>query len=236
MSLTGEIGTDAVAGWKKWLLPAILVILVPVVALLLWRSGFLEGIQNRERLISSLREGGIAGPLLCVAVQFVQVVIFFIPGEIVQFAAGYVFGPWHALLYSAAGIMLGSVFNFTFARIVGRPVLERILNPGTLKRVDDLLNHSKSKSAILLIFLLPGAPKDAMCYGAGLSRIGVVEFALISGLGRAPALLYSIFLGAETFRGDYHSVVVLGVLGGVAIGGYYLYLRSTRRRQNGKQS
>ncbi len=228
--------TDAVAGWRKWLLPAILLLLLPVAALLLWRSGLFQEIQNRHRLISMLREGGLAGPLLCVAAQFVQVVIFFIPGEIVQFAAGYVFGPWRALLYSTAGIMLGSVFNFYFARIVGRPVLERIVNPATLKRVDELLNNAKSKSAILLVFLIPGAPKDALCYGAGFSRIGVLEFAVISGLGRIPALFYSILLGAETFRHEYHSVIVLAVLGGVAIGAYYLYLRYTRRKQEGSRA
>ncbi len=233
--MTGETGTDAVVGWKKWLIPATLLILLSAAVLMLWRSGFIEDIQNRERLISALREGGFAGPILFVAVQFVQVVVFFIPGEIVQFAAGYVFGPWRGLLYSATGIMLGSVFNFYLARIVGRPVLERFLNPATLKRVDALLNNAKSKSTILLIFLVPGAPKDALCYGAGFSRIGVVEFAVISGLGRAPGLIYSILLGAETFRGDYNSVAVLAVLGGIAIGGYYLYYRSSRRRQSGNR-
>jgi len=196
----------------------------------LWRSGLLRSLSDRQHLINTWRAPGVKGPLLCIGVQFLQVVIFVIPGEITQFAAGYVFGGWLGFAYSVCGIMLGSAFNFFFARLVGRPVLEKIIRPETLHRIDASLNNAKGKSALFLLFLVPGMPKDAMSYGAGLSSISLVEFVIVTGLARSPALLFSIILGSQAYRGDYTAMIVTSLVAALAIGGYYLYER--RRNRN----
>ena len=233
MTLDRQLNTPS--GWKTWLLPAVLVGLLLAGGGWLWHSGILHHLADRQRLIASLREGGPGGPLLCIAAQFIQVVIFFVPGEITQFAAGYVFGTWRGLAFSVTGILLGSDFDFYFARIVGRPALQQILRPTTIERVDNLLNNAKGKSAIFLLFLLPGAPKDAMCYGAGLSNLSALEFIVISSLGRIPALLFSIHLGSQVSHGDFLSMALMIFLVVIAVAAYYLYERyvSRRRHSNG---
>jgi uncharacterized membrane protein YdjX (TVP38/TMEM64 family) len=234
MRLTGK--TKATTEKNQWVLPALLITLLLASGAGLWYSGLLQHIEDRQRLIASLRDSGLKGPLFCIVVQFVQVVIFFIPGEITQFAAGYVFGTWAGLAYSVVGIMLGSGFNFYFARVVGRPALERIIKPTTIEKVDRLLNNAKGKSAMFLLFLLPGMPKDALCYGAGLSKLSILELMVVSGLGRIPALLFSIHLGAQTAHGDFLSMTMMGSLVVVAIVAYYLYERyqSGRERAGSK--
>jgi uncharacterized membrane protein YdjX (TVP38/TMEM64 family) len=223
-------------GWKTWLLPAAFVALLLAGGGWLWHSGILHHLADRQRLIASLREGGPRGPLLCIAAQFIQVVIFFVPGEITQFAAGYVFGTWRGLAFSVVGIMLGSTIDFYFARIVGRPALKQILRQTTMERVDRLLNNAKGKSAVFLLFLLPGAPKDAMCYGAGLSNMNPLEFIVISSLGRIPALLFSVHLGSQVSHGDFLSMALMIFLVVIAIAGYYLYERYVSRRRQSRES
>ncbi len=219
------------ARWKPRLLAGFLLVLLAAGSVALWKSGVVQRFSDRQRLIEMLRSDGLRGPLACIGVQFIQVVIFVIPGEVTQFASGYVFGAWLGFLYSAIGIGLGSAFNFTFARVVGRPTLEKLIGPETLNKVDAALNNARGKSALFLLFLLPGMPKDAMSYGAGLSSLRLVEFVVISGLGRSPALLASILLGAQAERRDYTAMAITG--GGVllAIGGYYLYERNRNRKE-----
>ena len=216
---------------NRWLLAIFLVLLVVAGGMWLWHAGFLQELFHEDRLVAALRDEGSKGPLLCIAAQFVQVVIFPIPGEITQVAAGYVFGFWRGFLYSVIGIMAGSAFNFYFARTVGRPTLERFISSQTLDRVDRSLNSGKGKSTIFLLFLLPGAPKDAMCYGAGLTTIGLTEFVVISGLARSPALFASILSGAHAGRGDYRSLVLTGLVIVFVIASYYLYERYRGRSQ-----
>ncbi len=210
---------------RKWLLPVCLIALLAIGGAVLWHTGMLHRISSKEHLIALLRGGGATGALLCIAVQFLQVAIAVIPGEITSVAAGYVFGPWRGFLYSAIGVTLGSAFNFWFARVVGRPALERLISRDTLARIDRLLASAKSKSAMFLLFLLPGLPKDILCYAAGFSGISIFEFVVLSGLARSPALLASVLIGAGVSRGDYRSVIAIALLVLAAIGGYYWYQR-----------
>src|SRR5262249_52748615 len=215
--------------WKKRLLATILTLWAAAVCYVLWRSGILIQLTNRQQVIQTLRAGGATGPLLCVAIQFVQVVIFVIPGEITQFAAGYVFGAWLGYLYSVVGIMLGSAFNFYFARVFGRPALEKFIRPATLDKIDAALNNAKGKSAIFLLFLLPGLPKDAMSYAAGLSTMSLVEFVVVSGLGRTPAMILSILLGSQAYQKDYRRMAITAIAAGLAVAAYFLYERRRKR-------
>ena len=112
---------------RQWLLPVGLIALLVIGGGLLWHTGLLHRVSSKDHLIALLREGGSTGALLCIAVQFLQVVIAAIPGEITSFAAGYVFGAWRGFVYSVIGVTLGSAFNFWFARVVGRPTLERLI-------------------------------------------------------------------------------------------------------------
>lgn len=225
-------GSDRIENKKR--LRRIVAGLLPAIALIgliaLWQSGVLRDLYDKDRLIVALRDGGVKGPLLCIAAQFIQVVIFIIPGEITQVAAGYVFGTWRGLLYSVTGILLGSGFNFYLARIVGRPTLEAFISPSTFKKVDRTLAKPKAKSAMFLLFLLPGAPKDALCYAAGLSQMGIVEFLVISGSGRLPALFASILIGSRAYQRDYLSLILIVILLVLAVTGYYLYERARNRR------
>jgi uncharacterized membrane protein YdjX (TVP38/TMEM64 family) len=221
----GDIRTESNSHLTQRLLPVLLVLVILIGGVWLWYIGFLQNLLNEDCLIRELRQDGVRGPLLCVAAQFVQVVIFAIPGEVTQLAAGYVFGLWRGFLYSVFGITLGSVFNFYFARVVGRPALERFISRKTLDRVGGLLNNARGKSALFLLFLLPGAPKDVLCYGAGFTGMTATEFVVISSLARTPALFASILIGARAAQRDYDAAILTGVVLLVVAACFYLYER-----------
>ena len=82
---------------------------------------------------------------------------------------------------------------------------------------------------LFLLFLLPGAPKDAMSYGAGVSGFPLGKFVLISSLGRIPALLASTLIGAQVYDRDYASVAITAA-GAVAVAAaFWLYQRKSAK-------
>jgi uncharacterized membrane protein YdjX (TVP38/TMEM64 family) len=190
-----------------------------------WNLNLFEHLSNHEDLVRSMRQGGWRGPLICIGIQFLQVVVFVIPGEITQVAAGYVFGAWFGFLYSVIGIMLGSAFDYTFARLVGRPMVETLVGPERLRRIDAALESPKGRSALFLLFLMPGMPKDAMSYGAGLTRWSLGEFVVVSGLARTPALFFSTLIGSQLYDRDYRSIAVTVVIGVLAVAAFFIYVR-----------
>lgn len=188
-----------------------------------WSLDLAGRLSDYDQLVETMRGDGLWSPLVCIGIQFLQVVIFAIPGEITQIAAGYVFGAWMGFVYSLVGIVLGSIFDFWFARLVGRPVVERMMGPERLERIDALLHSRKGRSALFVLFLIPGMPKDAMSYGAGLTQFGMGEFVVISGLARTPALLFSTLMGSQLYQRDYSAMIITAVIGVVVAGAFYWY-------------
>jgi uncharacterized membrane protein YdjX (TVP38/TMEM64 family) len=193
---------------------------------ILWETAHLhDNGWRKDDFVHSLRAGGVTGPLTCIGAEFAQVVVFVVPGTIIEFAAGYVFGPWISLLYLLVGVLLGSAFNFYFARVVGRPVLQRLINRTTLDKVDRLLARSPGKMALFLLFLLPETPKDAICYGAGLTGMRPLEFVLISSLARSPVILATTMLASQANHHRYWGLIITSSVVLVALGGIHVYHR-----------
>jgi len=213
----------------KKTLPYIAAAVLVLVFAAAWQTGLFSELSDREALVASMRASGARGYLTCLAIQFAQVVIFMIPGEITQFAAGYVFGAWKGFLLSLAGIMLGSATAYGFGKVAGRPALSKLLGEKTMERMDRAVLSPRAPAAIFFLFLLPGAPKDAMSYGAGVSGFPLGRFVLISSLGRTPALLASTLIGAQVYDRDYASAAVTAAAAVVMVLAFWLYQRKTAK-------
>jgi uncharacterized membrane protein YdjX (TVP38/TMEM64 family) len=139
------------------------------------------------------------GPLSFIGFIFMQasqVVISPIPGEVTGFIGGFLYGKFLGIILSTVGLILGSWIAFSLSRYFGRPFVEKFVRKETMDRYDYLLHH-KGAFLVFLLFLIPGFPKDYLCYILGLGHLGTKEFLLISTVGR--------FLGTAllTLGGDY---------------------------------
>src|SRR5262249_47759247 len=68
---------------------------------------------------------------------------------------------------------------------------------------------------MFLLFMLPGIPKDLLCYIAGLTPMHVLTFLVISTLGRFPGVLLSSLFGESIAERDW---TVAGLSAGVTVG------------------
>jgi len=171
-------------------------------------------IRRPEAFKAFIDSYGPVSAIVYILVQVVQVVVFVIPGEIVQVAGGYIFGTGLGTLYSVVGILLGTMIAFFSARLLGYSLVKAIVSPKKLKEFDFLINNSKSEIAIFVLFLVPGIPKDSLVYISGLTPVKPLRFFLISMIARFPGLWGSAYIGANLQEKDYLPVWVLS---GVAL-------------------
>ncbi len=188
---------------------AVAVVGLIAVVWVAWERGWLMRLADHDQLVRWMNSGP-AGPLICIGIQFLQVVIFLIPGEITQIAAGYVFGAWWGFAYSIVGILLGAAFDFGFSRAVGRPAVQRIVGRERLAGIDNQFQSRKGLTAVFVLFVLPGMPKDALSFAAGLTAMRFSAFMGISLVARSPALLLSTLFGAEAYNKDFKAMVWIG--------------------------
>lgn len=131
-----------------------------------------------------------------IVLQALQVVISPIPGEATGILGGLLYGKALGILLSTIGLTLGSYVAFALSRSLGRPFVDKFVNPRTMSRFDYLLHH-KGAFLVFLLYLIPGFPKDLLCYIIGLGHLTTTEFMAISTTGR---LFGTVLL---TFEGDY---------------------------------
>jgi uncharacterized membrane protein YdjX (TVP38/TMEM64 family) len=182
-----------------------------MVALFLALRGKVEGIRAHPDAFRSWILGkGFLGILAFAGIQALQVIVFVIPGELVQIAGGYLYGLFPGTAISALGILAGSLVNFAVGRILGREFVEAVFGPEKVVRLEEATASGRATAAFFLLFAIPGIPKDALSYFAGMSSMSLPVFLLVSGLGRFPGILGSSYMGAAAFGSDY--AIALGVL------------------------
>jgi uncharacterized membrane protein YdjX (TVP38/TMEM64 family) len=121
--------------------------------------------------------------LVFIVIQIFQVIAAPIPGEVSGFIGGYMYGPLWGTIYSTIGLTLGSWLAFMLARFFGEPLLERVVKKEVFEKFDHFMEH-KGLLVSFLLFIIPGFPKDYLCYIMGVSRIPVFTFIIISTVGR----------------------------------------------------
>ncbi len=196
-----------------WIRAVVLVVVIGGLSLASYKTGVFHFFLKKERLVGFLHSLGPMAVLGFVLLQAAQVVFAPIPGEVTGLLGGYLYGTIGGILLSTLGLTIGSYAAFALSRSYGRPLVERFVSRTTMERFDYLLHH-KGAFIVFLLFLIPGFPKDTLCYFLGLGHLSTVEFLVIGGTGR---LLGTVML---TLGGDFirhHQYVRFSLLVGVAL-------------------
>ncbi len=160
---------------------------------LLFPLGLVRYFTDKTLMMHLIQEHRAYAVIIFVGLQALQVVAAPVPGEVTGFVGGVIFGTVWGVIYSTIGLTIGSWLAFVLARLAGRPLVQKVVNPETIKRYDYVMKH-KGLFLAFLMFLIPGFPKDILCYILGLGHMGHRNFLVVSTAGR---LLGTVLLTIE---------------------------------------
>ncbi|NMC93820.1 MAG: TVP38/TMEM64 family protein [Syntrophorhabdus sp.] len=150
---------------------------------------------NPKKLGEFIASFGPLAGLIFVVVQVIQVVAAPIPGEMTGFVGGFLFGKVWGVILSTVGLTLGSMFAFWVARKFGIRLVERVVKKQYLDKFNFFVTH-KGLYITFVMFLLPGFPKDALCYFLGVTRLRFLDFILMNLFGRFPGTMILTMQGS----------------------------------------
>jgi uncharacterized membrane protein YdjX (TVP38/TMEM64 family) len=206
-------GNGSVSKNRVWLRLVILVAILAGLSFAFYQSGIVKYFLSKKHLLQFLQSMGPWDEVVFIVLQAAQVVLAPIPGEVTGLAGGYLYGPWRGIIWSTIGLTMGSFCAFLLARGLGRPVVDKFVPKSIVGRFDYLLHH-KGAFVVFLLFLIPGFPKDALCWFLGLGHLTNTEFLLIGGTGRLFGTIL-LTLGGDFIR--HHQYSEFFVLVGVAL-------------------
>ena len=161
-----------------------------------------------ERLQLFVASFGPYAKIVFVFVQALQVVFAPVPGEVTGFVGGYLFGSILGAVFSTIGLMLGSSFAFGIARGLGIKFVEKIVKKEYIDKFNFFITH-KGLYITFILFVIPGFPKDSLCYLLGLTHMRFLDFFLMNLIGRIPGTLMLTFQGSAVKDEKYLSFFVL---------------------------
>lgn len=197
---------------KKTYIALGLVLLFFAAAAFLYFDRYMYILSDPEKIKGIITSYGRYGILAFAALQTMQVIAFFIPGEVVQIAGGYIYGTFFGSLLSLAGITAGSVIVYSFSRVFGRPMVRKLISDRHLEFFDRVLRLGSIHYVIFLLYLIPGIPKDVLGYVCGISDVRFRYFLFYSTLGRLPAVIVSSYFGAGLGGGKTWVLVLIAVV------------------------
>lgn len=172
----------------------------------------LEYFRSLEALNAFLDRYHTTGIFVYLFLQILQILVPVIPGQAMQLAAGYMYILPLALFLTILGIALGTIISFTMSRILGYDAMVLFFGQDRMDEYVVKLNSKRACLVIFLLYLMPGFPKDFICFAAGVSRIRLIPFLVLSVVGRIPALTLSLVIGRMTRAGSYTGAIVVCVV------------------------
>lgn len=193
--------------------------------------------KDPEELKRILGGNSFLGQLMFIGIQSLQVLFAFIPGEFVEIAAGYIYGPIWGTVLCLIGVAPATALIFTLTRLLGKKFTSIMLDTRDLKRLRFLKNEKKLKMMFFLLYFLPGTPKDLITYFAGITKIDFLTFMLISIFCRIPSILTSTLAGSALEKERFvESVIIFAATGVIVIFGWLTFHRLSKRHKSKKDT
>ena len=148
-----------------------------------------------DALTTFINSSGWFAPLYYILSFVVSAVLPFIPTPLIGALGGTAFGFLPAVGYGIIGLGIGALTSLSLARLVGRPILLKLIHPEAWKQWEEFLGIRSVYIWGVIFFVLN---LDFAVVTAGLTTLPVKQLWLAAMIARLPWLIASAWFG-ETF-------------------------------------
>lgn len=192
----------------------VIIYLMPIMKNLSTTDGQIEFKQKIDDL-------GFLGLLMLFGLQFAQIFLIIIPGEPIEILAGICYGGFGGLIFITVSVaILTTIISFT-VRKLGRNFVYDFCDQKQIEKFEKsklMQNTEKLEFIMMLLFLIPGTPKDLLVYIGSLLPIKPLRLILISTFARLPSVISSTYAGENLAVGDLKSSAIIYLVTFIIIG------------------
>ena len=164
---------------------------------------------------------GIWGLLTLFGLQFAQIFLIILPGEPIEILAGMCYGGLGGLIFVTVSAFIISSIIFFMVRKLGKKFVYDFCDEKKVKKIENskiFKNPKKIEWIMIILFLIPGTPKDLLVYIAALLPIKPLRFILISTFARFPSVISSTFAGDNLLEGNWQNSIIIYVVTFLLVG------------------
>ena len=180
---------------KKIKILSFIVFLIAVGLMTILVVPLIQSYDNPTEFKEFIDSYGPWGLPIMLFVQLAQIIVAIIPGELIEFVAGTLYGWFWGMIFCLVGIAIGQTIIFKAVRYFGKTFVEKFAGSKAISKFKFLQNEKQLKTVIFFLFFIPGTPKDLLTYVVPLTKISLKEFLAITLIARIPSIISSTFAG-----------------------------------------
>ena len=181
----------------------------------------LSSVEGQIAFKEKVNESGILGLLILFGLQVAQIFLIIVPGEPIEILAGMCYGGIWGTVFIMISCAIITTAIFLLVKKYGKKFVYEFCDPKKVRKIENsklFQNAKKIEIIMLILFLIPGTPKDLLTYIAGLLPIKATRFIIISTLARIPSIVSSTLAGASLAKGDWKLGLILYAIVLVIVG------------------
>lgn len=202
--------------FKLILLIMVLLISIGIIFYLFPVMKNLSTIEGQVAFKEKVDNSGIMGLLFLFGLQVAQIFLIIVPGEPIEILSGMCYGGLWGTVFIMVSASIISTAIYFLVRKFGRKFVYDFCDEKKVEKIENsklFQNPKKIELIMLILFLIPGTPKDLLVYVAGLLPIKPLKFILISTFARFPSVITSTLAGEQLAIGDWKmSIVLYGII------------------------
>lgn len=174
----------------------------------------LSTLEGQITFKEKVENSGVLGMLSLFGLQVAQIFLIIVPGEPIEILAGMCYGSLWGTVFIMVSACIISTSIFLLVRKFGRKFVYDFCDKKKVEKIENskvFQNPKKIEFIMLILFLIPGTPKDLLVYVAGLLPIKPLKFIIISTFARFPSVITSTLAGEQLAIGDWKMSIILYV-------------------------
>ena len=196
-----------------------------------------EYLADPDLVRERIGEHYFLGALALVLISAAQVVVALVPGEVVEIAAGYVFGSWIGSFLCLVGIVLGSSTTILLVRRFGARFVYAFYPKEKIDALPIINDPTKRNLLTFILFVIPGTPKDLFTYAIGLTDMSIPLYIALTTVARFPSVILSTVSGNAVGDENYTKAILFAVITAAVSGiGVLVYRIFSRRHAERKRA
>ena len=128
------------------LLVVIAVVILAVIGAVIYFWPYISSLQEEENqkiFQDWVRSFGPWGVIILLVIQVLQIVLFFIPGEVIEFSSGLLYGILGGYLICIAGQILAILLTYFLVMIFGKALVDKMVDKETMDKVEE--RHTRAE-------------------------------------------------------------------------------------------
>ncbi len=207
--------------FKMVLMGMVIVLFIGIILYLFPVIKDLSTVEGQVAFKQRVNESGFLGMLMLFGLQVAQVFLIVLPGEPIEILAGMCYGTIGGYIFITVSVAIITTVIFYLVRTYGRKFVYEFCNKEKIDKIEKskiFKNPKKIEYIMIILFIIPGTPKDLLLYIAGLLPIKPLRFILISTFVRFPSVISSTIAGEHLSLGNWKMSILIYAITFIAVG------------------